>query len=55
MNMAFSEFEVALHEQTIEECIWAYRRPPADMHDKIRDGQRIEGHTIELFYIRPYY
>lgn len=36
----------------IEKSIWAKRRPPLHLRDQIREGQRIEGHEIELFLVR---
>lgn len=51
--MAFSESEVARHLQDIETHFWAKRRPPLNLRDKIREGQRIAGQSVELFYMRP--
>ena len=32
---------------------WSRRRPPLHLRDQVREGQRIEDQTIELFIVRP--
>lgn len=51
--MAFSPTEIADHASLVEEMIWSKRRPPLHLRDKVREGQRIEGSTVELFMMRP--
>lgn len=51
--MAFTEHELARHLQTLEQVFWAHRRPPERVRSLMRDGQRIAGHSIELFFVRP--
>lgn len=51
--MAFTDSESAEHTQLIEDRFWSRRRPPLPLRDKIREGQRITGHAIELFFVRP--
>lgn len=51
--MAFTQHELAEHLKTLETHFWAHRRPPAEMRDEIREGQRIKGHDIDLFLIHP--
>jgi len=51
--MAFSDAEIARYAGLIEKLIWAKRRPPLHLRDKVREGQRIEGREIELFLVRP--
>jgi Protein of unknown function (DUF3024) len=52
-DMAFNDVEIARYAGLIEKLIWAKRRPPLHLRDKVREGQRIEGHEIELFLVRP--
>jgi len=52
-DMAFTHVEIARYAGLIEKLIWAKRRPPLHLRDKVREGQRIEGHEIELFLVRP--
>jgi DUF3024 family protein len=52
-DMAFTDVEIARYAGLIEKLIWAKRRPPLHLRDKVREGQRIEGHEIELFLVRP--
>ena len=52
-GMAFNNVEIARYAGLIEKLIWAKRRPPLHLRDKVREGQRIEGHEIELFLVRP--
>ena len=51
--MPFSERERTEHLKTLEVCFWARRRPPLHLRDKIREGQRIQDLSIELFFVRP--
>jgi hypothetical protein len=51
--MAFTDDEIAAHVTLIENAFWSRRRPDPSMRDRIREGQRLSGHTIELFYVRP--
>lgn len=51
--MAFTEFEIAEHTAVVERVFWSRRRPPLHIRDRIREGQRIAGHSIELFFVRP--
>jgi hypothetical protein len=51
--MAFNNVEIARYAGLIEKLIWAKRRPPLHLRGKVREGQRIEGHEIELFLVRP--
>lgn len=53
--MAFTPDEIASHTALIEKLLWAKRRPPLHLRDKMREGQRIAGHAIEFFYVRPRY
>jgi Protein of unknown function (DUF3024) len=52
-DMAFNDTEIARYADLIEKLIWSKRRPPLHLRDKVREGQRIEGHEIELFLVRP--
>ena len=51
--MPFTEEEIASHYVTIEKVFWSKRRPPLHLRDKVREGQRIEDSSIELFTVRP--
>lgn len=51
--MAFTDLEIAEHTGLIEKLLWYGRRPPLRLRDKIREGQRFAGHTIEFFFVRP--
>jgi len=51
--MPFTESEIAEHTALIEELFWSRRRPPLHLRDKIREGQRLDGFNIELFFVRP--
>lgn len=53
--MAFTESEVSEYLAQIETVIWSKRRPPLALRDQIREGQRITGHTVDLFVVRPRY
>lgn len=53
--MAFTPAELTRHLATLEHEFWSQRRPPARVRDKVREGQRIEGHSITLFFIRPHW
>src|SRR5438445_13620580 len=51
--MPFNDVEIAHYADLIEKLIWAKRRPPLHLRDKVREGQRIEGCEVELFLVRP--
>ncbi len=51
--MPFTESEIADHTELIENKSWSRRRPPLELRDRIREGQRIDGLAIELFFVRP--
>lgn len=51
--MAFTEQEIAQHLDTLESHFWIHRRPPLHLRDRVREGQRITGQSIELFLVRP--
>ena len=51
--MAFTETEIAEHTATLEERFWSRRRPPLHLRDEVREGQRFDGTSIELFFVRP--
>ena len=47
--MPFTETETESILKQLEEEFWAHHRPPLDLRDKVREGQRIDGQSIELF------
>lgn len=51
--MSFTDTEIAERLRVIEEIFWSRRRPPLHLRESIREGQRIEGRFIELFFVRP--
>ena len=51
--MAFTDAEIAEHITVLENCFWSRRRPPLHLRDKVREGQRFSGRSIELFFVRP--
>ena len=51
--MPFSETEIAEHTATLEKQFWSRHRPPLHLRDKVREGQRFDGTSIELFLVRP--
>ncbi len=51
--MAFTEDETTEHLKVIEDKFWSRRRPPLHLRDRIREGQRMDGQAIELFFVRP--
>ena len=51
--MAFTEFEIAEHTAVIERVFWSKRRPSLSIRDRMREGQRLEGQSVELFFVRP--
>jgi len=51
--MPFTETEISEHTATLEEQFWSRRRPPLHLRDQLREGQRIDGTSIELFLVRP--
>lgn len=50
--MAFTDAEIAGHAALIEKLFWSKRRLPLHIRDQIREGQRMEGQSIELFFVR---
>jgi len=50
--MAFSEFEVKLHERTVQAFI-DRRRPPPEIRDEVDLCFRIEGQSVVIFELRP--
>jgi len=48
--MVFTETEIAELTATLKEQFWSRRRPPLHLRDKIREGQRFDGTSIELFF-----
>ena len=53
--MAFTAIEIAEHTALLEQLFWAKRRPPLPIRELMREGQRFDGHAIELFFVRPVY
>lgn len=53
--MAFTDDEIATHTAVLEHEFWSRRRPGLEIRHLLREGQRIEGQSIELFYVRPRY
>ena len=51
--MAFTDSELAEHLKVIEGILWTRRRPPLNLRDKMREGQRVTGQAIEFFFLRP--
>tara|TARA_B110000444_G_scaffold52520_1_gene48499 strand:- start:352 stop:570 length:219 start_codon:yes stop_codon:yes gene_type:complete len=51
--MAFTPDEIARHLQDLEKYFWSKRRPPLGIPHQIREGQRLEGQSVELFFMRP--
>ncbi len=51
--MPFTDSEIIEHTRLIEEKFWSRRRPPLHLRERIREGQRIDGQAIELFFVRP--
>lgn len=51
--MPFDHNAIAAHAVLIEKLFWSKHRPRLGLRDRMREGQRIEGSTIELFYVRP--
>ncbi len=51
--MAFTGDETEVILRQLEEEFWVRHRPPLRLRDKVREGQRIDGHAIELFLNRP--
>ena len=51
--MAFSTDEIERHLSTLERAFWSHRRPPQNLRNQIREGQRLAGQSIELFFNRP--
>ena len=51
--MAFTDTEIADHTALIEKLLWSRHRPSLHLRDKIREGQRFTGQSIEFFFVRP--
>jgi hypothetical protein len=51
--MAFTDLEIAGHMKVLEESFWSRHRPPLHLRDRVREGQRFTGQSIELFLVRP--
>ncbi len=51
--MPFTNDQIADINQAIETILWSKRRPPLNLRDQVREGQRIEGYTVDLFLNRP--
>jgi len=51
--MPFTEIEITEYTATLEAQFWSRRRPPLHLRDQLREGQRIDGTGIELFFVRP--
>jgi hypothetical protein len=51
--MAFTELEIAQHQKALEDTFWSRRRPPLDVREQMREGQRFTDQAIELFFVRP--
>jgi hypothetical protein len=51
--VAFTNDQIAEYAGMIEEYFWNRRRPPLNLRDKIREGQRITENAVELFFVRP--
>lgn len=51
--MSFTDAEIAEHTGVVEELIWSKRRPPLQLRDRMREGQRFTGQAVELFFVRP--
>jgi hypothetical protein len=50
--MAFTETDLMEHLRVLEAEFWSKRRPPLHLRELVREGQRIEGQTIDLFLVR---
>ena len=53
--MAFTDIEIAEHTALIEKLFWSKRRPPLHLRGQVQEGQRLSGHAIEFFFVRPFY
>ncbi len=51
--MGFTENETEQILNQLEQNFWSRHRPPIELRDKVREGQRVEGQSIELFLNRP--
>lgn len=51
--MPFTDTEIAQHLKLLEDIFWSRRRPPLHLRDKVCEGQRVTGRSIELFFARP--
>lgn len=52
--MPFTEFETARIEAAMSDFM-AKRRPPPEIRDKLDLGYRIEGQSVVIFSIRPFW
>jgi hypothetical protein len=51
--MDFTDSEIAEYTKLIEDQFWSRRRPHLSLREKVREGQKIVGQDIELFFARP--
>lgn len=51
--MAFTDDEIAEYTGSIEQLFWSRRRPPLQVREQMREGQRFAGQSIEFFFVRP--
>ena len=51
--MPFTEKETEQILSQLEQEFWTHHRPPLELRDRVREGQRVEGQSIELFLNRP--
>ena len=50
--MSFTELELKRCEKALE-TFMVGRRPPPDVRDQLDIGYRIDGHSVEIFEVRP--
>ncbi len=51
--MAFTDAEIGKIIDELERYFWSKHRPPLELREQIREGQRIEGNSVVLFFDRP--
>lgn len=51
--MAFTDKETEAILNQLEEEFWVHHRPPHHLRDKVREGQRLDKQSIELFLKHP--
>ena len=51
--MTFTDSEIAAHMKVLEDSFCSRRRPPVQLRDQVREGQRFTDRSIELFIVRP--